>query len=82
MKNTIAHYIKEGTYEYLLRIHCSKPKVHYKQWYFMKADGWTLLKVRQERNRMCKEFEENGIRATGPPYWGGRIPSNKLTLEN
>lgn len=82
MRLTVAHFIKEGNYEFLLRIHCMYPKKHYKQYYFSKSDGWTLIKVRAERNRMVKEFEDLGIRDTGVSKRGGRIPSSELTLDN
>ncbi len=82
MRLTVAHFIKEGNYEFLLRIHCMKPNTHYKQYYFRKSDGWTLIKVRAERNRMVKEFEDIGIRDTGISKRGGLIPSSKLTLDN
>ena len=68
MKNTVGHFIKEGGYEYLL--------------YFRKSEGWDLIKVRAERNRLCKEYEEQGIRSSGHCRKGGRIPSENLTLDN
>ncbi len=82
MKNTVGHFIKEGGYEYLLRIHCSNPSTHYRTFYFRKSEGWDLIKVRAERNRLCKEYEEQGIRSSGHCRKGGRIPSENLTLDN
>ncbi len=82
MKNTVGHFIKEGDYEFCLRIHCIKPKIHYKTYYFRKSEGWTLEKVRAERNMLCKQFEEDGTRASGNPRRGGRIPWQNLTLMN
>ena len=47
MKNTVGHFIKEGDYEFLLRIQCVKPNKHYKSYYFSKSEGWTLKKFVQ-----------------------------------
>ena len=82
MKRTVGHFIKEGDYEFLLRICCQKPNSHHKQFYFPKLEGWTLEKVRARRNELCKEYEESGVRASGPCKRGGRIPWEDLTLLN
>jgi len=80
MRETVAHYIKEGVYDYLLRIHCSVPHTHYKQFYLSKRDGWDLDDVKLYRNKLCQLYEDTGIRASGNKKKGGRIRACDLGM--
>lgn len=77
-KKTVAHYIYEGHLEWLLRIFIKNPKPTYKQWYLSKKE-WTLDDVKLYRNKLCKQYEEDGLRDTGPKK-GGRIRAEDLGM--
>ena len=78
-RNCCAHYVKEGMYDWNLRITLQKPKGGYKQFYLPKKE-WTLDQVKLYRNKLCKEYEENGSRSISPSRQGGRILACNLGM--
>ena len=75
----VAHYIKSGLYDWNLRISTQKPKSGYKQYYLPKKD-WTLDEVKLYRNKLCLQFEKDGLRDSGTSKRGGRIQACNLGM--
>jgi len=62
-KYTVAKYIYEGQFEYLIRLHCCDDSrvATYKTWYLSNKD-YTLDQVKLFRNARMAELEELGLR--------------------
>jgi len=62
-KYTVAKYIYEGTFEYMIRLHCRQApgKATYKTWYLSNKD-YTLNQVKLYRNARMAELEKVGLR--------------------
>ena len=78
-RHCCAHYIKEGMYEWQLRIGLQNPKNTFKQYYLSKKE-YTLDEVKLYRNKLCLQFEADGSRTTTTSRKGGRIQACNLGM--